>query len=258
MYTLEFNYSQAGAAADQFCKAQPQPGGLHQVLGVMWVSQVGQPKPLAGDHRTVLPQFCFRSLPVPQCRGKMLRGHIAWRPLRADNSSSWICHPAEETVQSLKLLFLPIPALIAGISPPSPPLPDSIVGGAPSQPVNYMEKAGCHADSPDVALTPSTVGDPEGNTRIEGEAVPAPAQPRGTSSDCQPSMEAKGTAPAHCTGCHFLRALQGSGPSRARPMLLGIHLHQPVQPQELEWGQSCYPKHFVVPVTLPCLMPDHS
>lgn len=97
---------------------------------------------------------------------------------------------------------------------------------------------------------PPLLGDPEGNTRLEGEAVPAPAQPQGTSSDFHLQC-GKGTAPAHCG--HFLRALQRSGPSKARPGLLGIHLHQPVQLQELEGDRPAAPQHFVVPVTLPYL-----
>lgn len=79
--------------------------------------------------------------------------------------------------------------------------------GVPSEPTNYMEKAGAQAESSDVPLTLPTAGDPEGNTSLEGEAVPAPAQPLGTSSDCPPSVVAQGTTPAH-----FLRALQGPGP----------------------------------------------
>lgn len=43
----------------------------------------------------------------------------------------------------IKLIFLPIPALIARLSSPSPPpLLESVAGGAPSEPINYMEKAG--------------------------------------------------------------------------------------------------------------------
>lgn len=138
----------------------------------MWVLS-GQPKPSARGCRTALPWFCSASAAglcpslsaEGKCKGATLPGAFCELTARAAGAVTG------QKRRPIKLIFLPIPALIAGINPPSaPPLLESEAGGAPSEPINYMEKAGGQAENPDVALTPPALLEiPRGASGLRGK-----------------------------------------------------------------------------------------